>query len=217
MSRPASLLAVLFGAGFLGTMMNTLPGYNSSFQPFGVHADENGVGRGRLFTAKLDGLRSAGAISYTAHGEEVARADASEGELEGLRVRVTEAQAVVIESRPDRGLLLVRLDLEASPDAASAWVDCRASIRGENGEVWLPLYDPAVSGAVRLLASDGKDNRPCNVSVLGESGRATADQLYRLPRAALGRVTLHVSGYGTRPSALAFEVRPTVRTIAPEQ
>lgn len=147
----------------------------------------------------------------------VVRADAAEGELEGLRVRVTEAQAVVIESRPERGLLFVRLDLEASSETASAWVDCRASIRGENGEIWLPLYDMAVSGVVQLLASDNKDNRPCNLSGLVESGRTTVDQLYRLPRAALDRVTLHISGPGTRPSALAFEISPNVRTIKPEQ
>ena len=146
----------------------------------------------------------------------VPQANASEGELEGLRVRVTEAQAVVIESRPDRGLLLVRLDLEASPAAASAWVDCRVSIRGENGEVWLPLHDLEATGVMRLLASDGKDNRPCNPAAVAESGRVTADHLYRLPRAVLNRVTLHVSGYGTRPSALAFEMRPTVRTVKPE-
>ena len=73
MSRLVNLLAVLLGAGFLGAMMNTLPDYNSSFQPFGVHAGEDGVGQGRLFTAKLDGLRSAGAISYADHGTEVVR------------------------------------------------------------------------------------------------------------------------------------------------
>lgn len=73
MSRLVNLLAVLFSAGFLGAMMNTLPDYNSSFQPFGVHAGKNGVGQGRLFTAKLNGLRSAGAISYTDHGTDVVR------------------------------------------------------------------------------------------------------------------------------------------------
>jgi len=171
-----------------------------------------------LFVAAL-GLTGWSDFRDLAHQREwnVAQADAAEGELEGLCVRVMEAQAVVVESRPDRGLLLVRLDLEASPDAAPAWVDCRASIRGENGEIWLPLYGTDVSGAVQLLASDGKDNRPCNLAALAESGRATADQLYRLPRAALDRVTLHVSGYGTRPSALAFEIEPAVRTIQPEQ
>lgn len=73
MKHLANLVAALLGAGFLGAIMNTLPDYNSSFQPFGVHADENGVGQGRLFKAKLVGLRSAGAISYAAFGTDVVR------------------------------------------------------------------------------------------------------------------------------------------------
>ena len=73
MNHLANLLAALLGAGFLGLMMNTLPDYNSSFQPFGVHADENRVGQGRLFTAELGGIRSAGAISYTVNGTDVVR------------------------------------------------------------------------------------------------------------------------------------------------
>ncbi|WP_315928473.1 hypothetical protein [Mesorhizobium sp. SP-1A] len=73
MSRLANLVAVVLGGGMLGTMMNTLPGYDSSFQPFAVHSDENGVGQGRLFTAELIGLSSAGAVSYTRYGKNVVR------------------------------------------------------------------------------------------------------------------------------------------------
>jgi hypothetical protein len=73
MSHPANLAAFVLGGAMLGTMMNTLPGYDSSFQPFAVDADENGVGRGRLFTAELLGLRSAGAISYQRYGKHIVR------------------------------------------------------------------------------------------------------------------------------------------------
>jgi hypothetical protein len=73
MSHLVNLVAVLFGGAMLGTMMNTLPDYDSSFQPFRVRADENGVGKGRLFTAELIGLRSAGAIAYSQYGKEVFR------------------------------------------------------------------------------------------------------------------------------------------------
>ncbi|MGB3539429.1 MAG: hypothetical protein WBA42_14825 [Mesorhizobium sp.] len=73
MSHLANLMAVALGGAMLGAMMNTLPGYDSSFQPFAVDASENGVGQGRLFTAELIGLRSAGAISYERYGKNVVR------------------------------------------------------------------------------------------------------------------------------------------------
>jgi hypothetical protein len=73
MSRIANLAAIALGGAMLGTMMNTLPDYDSSFQPFAVDADGNDVGRGRLFTAELIGLRSAGAISYERYGKNVVR------------------------------------------------------------------------------------------------------------------------------------------------
>lgn len=73
MNHLANLLVVLVGGGLLGFMMNTLPDYNSSFQPFAVQADESGVGLGRLFMAELISLRSAGAISYERYGKNVVR------------------------------------------------------------------------------------------------------------------------------------------------
>lgn len=73
MSHLANLVVFVLGGAMLGTMMNTLPGYDSSFQSFTVLADENGVGQGREFTAELTGLRSAGAISYAQYGKEVVR------------------------------------------------------------------------------------------------------------------------------------------------
>ncbi|WP_054308581.1 hypothetical protein [Mesorhizobium sp. 1M-11] len=73
MNHLVNLVVVVLGGGFLGMMMNTLPGYDSSLQPFSVHAGENDVGQGRLFTAELTGLRSSGTISYAQFGKEVVR------------------------------------------------------------------------------------------------------------------------------------------------
>ncbi|MFE0017604.1 hypothetical protein ACFWXH_22380 [Mesorhizobium sp. NPDC059054] len=73
MNHFVNLVVVVLGGGLLGMMMNTLPSYDSSFQPFGVRAGENGVGEGRLFTAELAGLRSSGTISYAQFGKEVVR------------------------------------------------------------------------------------------------------------------------------------------------
>ncbi|MBC2887151.1 hypothetical protein H7Q97_17350 [Ochrobactrum sp. CM-21-5] len=65
--------AVLIGVAALGTMRSTVPDYNSSFQPFAVYADKQGIGQGRLFSAKLVGLKTAGAISFSRFGEDVWR------------------------------------------------------------------------------------------------------------------------------------------------
>ena len=73
MNIVTNLLSVILGAVALGAMMNTIPDYNSSFQPFAVVADDDGVGQGRLFTAELVGLKTAGIVSYTRFGEDVSR------------------------------------------------------------------------------------------------------------------------------------------------
>jgi hypothetical protein len=170
-----------------------------------------------LFAATL-GLTAWPDYRDLAHQREwnVMRAEAAEGELAGLRVGVREVHAAVVDSRPDRALLHVRFDLQGSPAAAKAWVDCRASLRGEGGETWLPLYDYSIRGAIKILAPDGKDNGDCNPRAVPEAGPVTFDQLYRLPVSALGNLTLYVSGYGTRPAALALEIKPTVRTFKSE-
>src|SRR5690606_30409652 len=73
MSIVTNLLPVILGAVALGVMMNTTPDYNSSFQPFAVVADDGEEGQGRLFTAELVGLKTAGTVSYTRFGEDVSR------------------------------------------------------------------------------------------------------------------------------------------------
>ena len=68
-----NIAVVLLGAAALGGMMNTVPDYNSSFQPFSIFADQDGIGKGRQFTAELTGLKSAKVISYAQFGQEVSR------------------------------------------------------------------------------------------------------------------------------------------------
>lgn len=68
-----NMAVVLLGAAALGAMMNTVPDYNSSFQPFSVSADQDGIGRGRQFTAELTGMTTASLISYTQYGQDVSR------------------------------------------------------------------------------------------------------------------------------------------------
>lgn len=167
-----------------------------------------------LFVATL-GLTGWSDATDLAHQREwnVVNADASAGELDGIRVRVRDARAAIADNNADQALLLVRLDRQGSSEAASAWVDCRASLQGPGGEVWLPLHTAPASRAIQFLAPDGKDNGTCNSASPGEGGAATSDQIYRLPAAALDHLTLHVSGYGTRPAALSFQLKPTVRII----
>lgn len=170
-----------------------------------------------LFAATL-GLTAWPDFRDLSHQREwnVVPADAAEGELAGLRVGVREARAAVVDSRPDRALLHVRFDLQGSPAAATAWVDCRASLRGAGGETWLPLYDYSMRAAIRILAPDGKDNGDCNPGTVSQAGPVIFDQIYRLPVSALGNLTLHLSGYGTRPAALALDIKPMVRTFKSE-
>jgi len=68
-----NLMTVLLGSVALGTMMSTIPDYNSSFQPFAVFAGEDGIGHGRQFIAELVGLKRAAAISYMQSGQDVSR------------------------------------------------------------------------------------------------------------------------------------------------
>ncbi|WP_152979695.1 hypothetical protein [Mesorhizobium sp. 1M-11] len=147
---------------------------------------------------------------------DVVAAQAAEAELAGIRVGVREARAAVVDAKPDRAFLFVRFNLQGSPEAAKSWIDCSASLQGAGGETWLPLYDYRIRGAVKILASDGKDNGNCNPGAVSGTGPVTFDQIYRLPTAALDNLTLHVSGYGTRPSALAFKLKPTIRTFKSE-
>lgn len=167
-----------------------------------------------LFVATL-GLKGWPDFRDLAHQREwdVTSADGAEGALAGVRVGVREARAAVVDSQPDRALLHVRLDLQGAPEAAKSWIDCRASLRGAGGETWLPLQDYSIRDAIRILAPDGKDNGNCSPGTVSEAGPATFDQIYRIPASALDDLTLRVSGYGTRPSALAFEIEPTVRVF----
>lgn len=170
-----------------------------------------------LFTATL-GVTAWSDVKDLGHQREwdVVAADAAEAELSGVHVGVREARAAVVDTKADRALLFVRLDLQGSPEAAKSWVDCRASLRGANGETWLPIYDYRIRGAIKMLAPDGKDNGNCSTTAVSETGPASFDQIYRLPTSSLDNLTLHVSGYGTRPSALAFKLRPTIRTLKSE-
>ena len=68
-----SLIVVLLGAAALGVMMNTVPNYNSSFQPRWVSVDRGEVGEAQFFQAELLGLQTADVISYTQFGQDVSR------------------------------------------------------------------------------------------------------------------------------------------------
>lgn len=170
-----------------------------------------------LFAATL-GLTGWPDFKDLAHQREwnVTRAETAEEALAGVQVSVREAHASVIEGGADRALLHLRVDLQGTPEAAAAWVDCRASLRGADGKTWLPLTSYFIRGAIKILASDGKDNGNCSLAAVSGTGPATFDEIYRIPASALDNLTLHVSGYGTRPAALAFEIEPTVRVFKAE-
>jgi len=139
--------------------------------------------------------------------------DGDVGELDGVRVAVREVRAAVVDNKPDRGLLFVRVELQGPPASMASWVNCDVSLQASDGRRWLPVYGYAVRGAIKALASDGKDNGNCRLAGVNEKSGTHFDQIYRLPTSVLDDLTVHVSGYGARPAALVFAVKPEVRTF----
>ena len=137
----------------------------------------------------------------------------SEAELAGIRVGVREVKAAVIDNKPDRGLLFVRIDLQGPKEAMDAWLECRVTLQTPDGRMWQPLSSYEARGAIRMVASDGKSHDSCYPPSVHNDAPTVFDQLYRIPTAVLDELTLHVSGFGTRPEALAFELDPEVRTF----
>ncbi|HWL57650.1 MAG TPA: hypothetical protein VNQ78_13395 [Paracoccus sp. (in: a-proteobacteria)] len=138
-------------------------------------------------------------------------ASSTEGELHGIQVGIREVKAAVVDNRPDRALLFLRMELQGPQSAMESWTDCRASLQSASGERWLPIEGYSIRAAIQILASDGKDNGNCSPAGVTGNAPATFDQIYRLPAGELDNLTLKVSGYGTRPEALAFPIRPEVR------
>lgn len=144
---------------------------------------------------------------------EAVKLEAAEGELDGIRVRVREVTAAVVDNRPERGLVYVRIDVQGAPEKMAAWMVCHITLLSPSGQTWQSLYQHEVRGAIKILAPDGKDNGDCNLSDVNENQPTSFDLIYRLPSAAFDDLTLSVSGYGVRPAALRFPVKPEVRTF----
>ena len=165
-----------------------------------------------LFVATL-GLTGWSSFTELGHLREwkTVSVESTQGELDGVRVTLREARAAVVEANPDRALLFVRIDLQGPQASLESWLDCRVSLQAADGQRWLPVYGGMIRGAIQILASDEKDHGNCSPANVTGEGATTFDQIYRLPRSALDNLTLKVSGYGTRPSALAFSIKPDVR------
>ncbi|OQM74178.1 hypothetical protein [Manganibacter manganicus] len=145
----------------------------------------------------------------------VVRVNADEGELGGIRVGIREIRASVLDNGSDRSLLFVRIALLGSEADARSWGDCLVSVQDTSGRKWLPLYG-FIRGAIEILAPDRKDHGFCGFANINENSPTTYDQIYRLPKSALDNLSLHVSGYGTRPAALSFPLKPEVREFKAE-
>lgn len=155
MNRLVNLMVVVFGGGFLGMMMNTLPTYDSSFQPFSVHAGENGVGEGRLFTTELTGLRLSGTVSYTQFGKEVVRDTSATFLVAELAVsareRSQQVEAVWLGATGRRYAQSARL--EDIPRAlSSAWFE--PGLKGKALAVF-ELPDDEIAGGQLVLMPRG--------------------------------------------------------------
>lgn len=136
-------------------------------------------------------------------------------ELLGVRGEVEAITAIVAQDAPDRALVHVRLGLAGPKEAREAWVDCRVSLRDGQNRVWLPLQAYAADKMIEMLAPDGVNNRLCGpgLEVAQADRTIVSDQLFLVPAAVTKELTVHVSGFGTRPEALAMKVAPGIRML----
>lgn len=143
-------------------------------------------------------------------------ADSDGATLDGVQVRVQTQIAAIAAQRPERAAMLVRLELQVEPEALDAWNDCRVSVHGPGGRIWMPLTNAGVDGAIRLLSEDGKNRGLCRlygIEPAQDVQTLHADQLFLLPSDELQGLRLHVSGAGTRPHALSFALTPEIRQL----
>lgn len=144
-------------------------------------------------------------------------APASGASLDGLQVAVELQIAAIAAQMPERAVVLVRLNMQVTPDARDAWKDCRVSLHNAAGEVWLPLTSASSDGAIKAIAPDRRNHGLCRLFARDpQTGTETvrADQLFLLPSDRLQQdLRLQISGIGTRPRALSFAVTPTVRQL----
>lgn len=148
---------------------------------------------------------------------EVVEAGGRDASLKGVQVRLLAAEGATTEQLPDRAAILVRLETVGDQEANDRWVDCRVSLLGEGGEVWLPLTAGNSDAVVRALSPDGENNRPCRSAYRDndEAGKPLlSDQLFLVASDRMHGLRLHVSGLGTRPMALSFPLEPRVRHYA---
>ena len=136
--------------------------------------------------------------------------DAAEAELAGVRVSVRDTQMAVVKNKPGRGLLYVRIVLQGTTSDISSWMNCRVSLQGPDGQMWMPLTGFDVRGVIKILAPDNDDHGNCNLGMISGQEPAVFDQIYRIPTTDLNKLRLHVSGYKTRPDALSFALKPEV-------
>lgn len=138
------------------------------------------------------------------------------GSMEELQVTVEEQIAAIAAQKPERAAVLIRLKMQVTPAARKAWKDCRVSLRGATGQIWMPLTSASSDGAIKALAPDHKNFGLCRLYPRNEpAGNETihADQLFLLPSGSLEGLRLHVSGMGTRPQALSFVITPAIRQL----
>jgi len=134
--------------------------------------------------------------------------------MNGLRLNMQTQVAAISAQKPDRAAVFVRLQMLVTPSAREAWKDCRVSLRGPAGQIWMPVTNTSADGAIKLLSPDGKNHGLCRLFSRGEpedTETIQADQLFLLPTDSMQELRLHVSGIGTRPHTLSFAITPTVR------
>lgn len=142
--------------------------------------------------------------------------DTAGAELDRVTVQVERTRAVATPQRADRALVHVRLSLQGAEDARQAWVDCRLTLHDDQDRKWLPMETENTDGAIKAVAADRMNNGRCNpvpYDAPRDGSAILSDQVFLVPVDTLGQLTLHVSGYGTRPRALAIRIEPDLTVL----
>lgn len=140
----------------------------------------------------------------------------SSADLGGVTVRLEATKAVTTPVKADRALVHVRLSLQGPEPARSTWINCRLSLRDSKGRSWSPMENENTDSAIKIIASDRRNNGRCNPSPYDAStdGKPIlSDQVFLVPVETLLDLSLYVSGYGTLPEALAFPIKPALATL----
>ena len=144
----------------------------------------------------------------------VAKSEAAEADLHGVRVFIDEARAMILPVMDDRALIYLRLGLQGNPEVLKGWMMCDLGLTDSRGRKWLPLLNLAGVEIVNMLGEDSPVDDSCNQSLIfavSEEEPALSVQAFLVPIDVLNELRLEFAAMTTRPDAVSLPFRPVLR------